>query len=138
MPGRICGGCGGSGGLQEDWLVTLSLWREGAMPVSTAFGRQLWELLLGVMERSRTGLLKGSVWCGVLHPKALCGLFQASLVRPERNLFSDTNISRTKPKEQQWGGTGVNWELPSTSQPRAVPWAQGLGCSSSLDVPVLS
>lgn len=43
MPGRMWGACGGSGGLQEGWLVTLSLCREGAVPVSTAFG---------VMERS--------------------------------------------------------------------------------------
>lgn len=59
-----------------------------AGPVSTAFGRQLWELVMGVMERSRTGLLKGSVCCGVLHPKALCGLFQALPGEARRELFS--------------------------------------------------
>lgn len=31
MPGRVSGGCGGSGGLQEGGLVTLSLWRDSAV-----------------------------------------------------------------------------------------------------------
>lgn len=72
--------------------------------LSAVFERQLWELFMG--EMGRTGL-KGSLWCGVPHPKALCGLFQAPLVRPEGDLFSDTNINRTKPKKnirgRDWG-----------------------------------
>lgn len=44
MPGRVCGGCGGSGGLQEGWLVTLSLWREGAACIHS-----LWETALGII-----------------------------------------------------------------------------------------
>lgn len=71
-------------------------------------------------------------------PKLCVAFSKPPLVRPEGNFFPDANISKTKPKKQQWGGTGVNWELPSTSQPGAVPQAQGLclqltfGCACTL------
>lgn len=136
--GGCVGGCAGSAGLQEGGLVTVSLWRGGCC----ACIHSLWETAVGITygcdgeEQDRCP--EGPFWCGVLHPKALCGLFQAPLVRPEGDLFSDTNISRTQPKKQQWGRAGVNWELPPTSQPRAVPQAQDPGCSSCLDAPAFS
>lgn len=45
MPRRIWGGCGGSGGLWEGWLVTLSLWRGGCC----ACTHSLWETAVGII-----------------------------------------------------------------------------------------
>lgn len=45
-----------------------------------------------------------------------------------REWFSAMKTSRTGLKKQQWGGSGGNWELPSTSQPHCdVLQVQDLG-----------
>lgn len=77
--GEYLGGCVGAvvaleGSRRVGWSLSAC---GGRVPVSTAFRRQLWEVFMGVMERSRRGLLRGSGCCGVLHPKALCGLFSS-------------------------------------------------------------
>lgn len=52
------------------------------------------------MERSQAGLLKGSGWCGLLHPKALRGLFQATLMSP-RGVIASAIIFYSKTRSRQ-------------------------------------
>lgn len=111
--GRMWEVCGGSGGFREGWLVTLSLWREGAVPVSTVFGRQLWELFTwGAMERSGTGLLKGSAWCGVL----CVAFFKAPGEARRRSFFLiqiSAGQSQKSSSEEGLGLTGSSHPHPS-------------------------
>lgn len=137
----MLGGCGGVWWLWRapGGLVGHSQPVEGGC---CACIHNLWERAVGSIygcdgeERDRSPDGQCLVWGP--SPQSFVWPFSSPLVRPEGDFFSDTNISRTKPKKQQWGGTGVNWELPSPSQPHAVPQAQDPGCSSSLDVPVVT